>query len=44
MDKLIALFEYIGKHGICSSETTPFTINDFIEVEDKKDDKQSWKH
>lgn len=30
MTALIALFEYIAKNNLCSSETTPFTIEDFL--------------
>ena len=28
--KLLALFNYIAETGICSSENTNFTLNDFM--------------
>ena len=34
MEKLIALFEYIAASGCCSSENTPFTIDDFMNYKD----------
>lgn len=29
-EQLIVLFEYIADNLLCSSDTTPFEINDFI--------------
>ena len=29
-DQLITLFEYIADNLLCSSETTPLQINDFL--------------